>query len=1193
MKCPKCQHENPDAQKFCGECGYDLRDVAGIPSKRFAHPQSYTPKFLVDKILTNKSVIEGERKLVTVFFADVAGFSSFSEKLDPEQVHQIMDGTFRIMMDEIHEYEGTINQFTGDGVMALFGAPVAHEDHAQRACHAALAIQKAMVVYSDKIKRDFGMKFRMRAGLNTGQVVVGSIGDDLRMDYTAIGDTVNLASRMESNARPGTILVSNNTYRRARQYFNFTSLGRIKVKGKETPLVVYELTDTIERPKSGLDRQIVSKMVGREIELNRLELQIVKAINGEGSVVNVIGEAGIGKSRLIAELKDCDVMKKVALLEGRAISMGRNLSFHPVIDILKQWAQIREDESETAALSKLETAILQVYPEEMQEVLPFVATLMGMKLSGRYEERVKGIEGEALEKLILKNMRELLIKATEPRALVIVIEDLHWADISSIELLESLLRLAETQRILFVNVFRPGHKATGDRIVKTIKEKLPIYYVSIVLQPLDERMSETLINNMLNIRGLQLSIVDQIVERAGGNPFFIEEVVRSFIDEGAVVAKDGMFEVTEKINSMVIPHTINDVLMARIDRLEEKTRDLVKVASVIGRSFFYRILTEVAKAVEDIDNRLSYLKEIQLIRDRQRMEELEYLFKHALAQEAAYESILVQKRKELHLNVADSIEKIFQEKLHEFYGMLAYHYGMGEDLDKAEEYMIKAGKEALRSSASREALNYYQEALSLYLNKYKDKADPEKLKMLEKNIALAFFNKGEYESALKYLDRVLKRWGIKPPQNKIFVLIKLLFDLLKVIANLYFPSTKSKKIPDNRDNEIFDLSYKKVQVLTFVDPMRCFAEGINSIKRILGFDLRKIVNGYALLLFGSGIFSAGGFSFRLSNRFLEYAEKVIDKNDFKELFSFNFYKLVHNVYSGKWDDIQDNDEPMLDQNLGIGQFWEVSTYINWYSYPNLERGKFKAVYPLIEKLSKIADSYEYELARAHGLARETHLLTQYRKLHEAQLPLEKLELSTAKVGSDPYRMSSLGIKSLIHIFLKDFAEAEKALNQAEEYYKKQDLVIALYAAPYLFARFSFDIERLEESILSSNKSTIYKCRHNAGKSSKNVLKNSKKYAPFRTAVFRLTGLYYWLINKQKKAVKWWQKAIEEGERIGARPDLARTYMEIGKRFLEKKSKYKELNNIGAKEYLEKARTMFQDMDLQWDLDELDKIASDG
>jgi tetratricopeptide (TPR) repeat protein len=525
--------------------------------------------------------------------------------------------------------------------------------------------------------------------------------------------------------------------------------------------------------------------------------------------------------------------------------------------------------------------------------------------------------------------------------------------------------------------------------------------------------------------------------------------------------------------------------------------------------------------------------------------------------------------------------------------MLAYHYSQGEDLDKAEEYMIKAGEEALRSSASREALNYYQEALSLYFNKYGDTADPDKLAMLEKNIALAFFNKGENEDALKYFDSVLKRLGIKPPQNKIFVLIKLAFDLLKVIPNLYFPSKKPGKIPDNRDKEIFDLNYKKVQTLTFVNPMRKFAEGIGTVKKSLGFDLRKIENGYIWLLVGSGQFSLTGFSFRLSNKFLECAEGVIDKKDFKELFDFNLIKLMYNCVSGNWDDIQDHDESLLDQNLKIGQFWEASIYIALFCFVKLDQGEFKTVYPLLEKLSTIAERYDSEIARTLQFSRETQLLIQCRKLYDAQKSADKLELSTIKIGSYIYRLVSLGYKAQIQILLKDLAGSEKSLNQAEEFYRKQAIVPPLYAAPYLVARFFLDIELLEESILSKNKSTILKHRKNACKSGKNVLKNSKKNALFRSGVFRLMGLYYWLINKQKKAVKWWQKAIEEGERLGARPDLARTYMEIGKRFLEEKSKYKELNGISAKEYLEKAREMFQEMDLQWDLDELDKIASDS
>ena len=402
MKCPKCGHDNREKAKFCDQCGHDLTPSERSTAIDYRRPHSYTPRHLAEKILTRKSAIEGERKLVTVMFADVAGFTPMSEKLDPEQVHEVMDGCFRILLDEIHKCEGTVNEFTGDGVMALFGAPIAHEDHAQRACYAALAVQHAMVPYGEKISRDCGIDFKMRIGLNSGPVVVGAIGDDLRMDYTAQGDTVNLAARMESNAQPGTVLVSEQTYRLAGESFQFDSLGKIQVKGKDKPVEAYRLKDEAYKARSRSEREIYSEMVGRDQELARLELQILKAVNGEGSVVNVIGEAGIGKSRLLAELKKRDVVKRVSFLEGRAISMGRNLSFHPVIDLFKNWALIREDDPESAALSKLETAVRRVSSEEADEILPFVATMMGMKLSGKHADRIKDVAGESLEKLIFK-----------------------------------------------------------------------------------------------------------------------------------------------------------------------------------------------------------------------------------------------------------------------------------------------------------------------------------------------------------------------------------------------------------------------------------------------------------------------------------------------------------------------------------------------------------------------------------------------------------------------------------------------------------------------------------------------------------------------------------------------------------------------------------------------------------------------
>ncbi|NQT55478.1 MAG: AAA family ATPase, partial [Desulfobacteraceae bacterium] len=1084
----------------------------------------------------------------------------------------------------------TVNEMTGDGIMALFGAPIALEDAPQRALRSALSIHREIARFNDQKK---GIKpIKMRIGVHTGPVVVGTLGNDLRVEFKAVGDTVNLASRMEGLAEPGTTYVTKDVFKLTEGLFQFESLGEREVKGKEEAVPVYRVLSAKEdvyRSRLGSERMIYSEMVGRDKYLDRLELQVMKAINGEGSIVNIIGEAGIGKSRLVAELKNREVMNRVSLFEGRAISTGRNLSFHPIIDLFKHWARIKEDDSEAAALSKLATAIRQVYPEEVHDVLPFVATLMGMKLSGRYTERVKGIEGEALEKLILKNMRDLLIKATELSPLLIVTEDLHWADTSSIELMESLFRIAVTQRILFVNVFRPGHRETGDRIVETIKEKLPAHYVEIVLQPLDERMSEALINNMLKIKGLHHALISQIVQRSGGNPFFIEEVVRSFIDEGAVVAKKGSFEVTERIDKMVIPHTINDVLMARIDRLEEKTRNLLKIASVIGRGFFYRILTEVAKTIEDIDDRLSYLKEIQLIRERRRMEELEYLFKHALAQEAAYESILVQKRKELHLKVADSILKVFKERLHEFYGMLAYHYSKGEDPDNTEEYMIKAGEEALRSSASSEALNYYQQGLKLYLKKYGKAANPEKLATFEKNIALAFFNKGQYENAVKHFDSVLELWGERSPKSKIIMGVKLIYDLLRVIANLYLPIRKARMLPSKRENEIFDISYKRAITLVHLDPKRCFFEFLRTIKRLNKFDIAKIENGFGMWISASGLFSWTGISFKLSKKILDYAKDIINKKEIKQIFYYDLFELLHNCYTGNWPNVKEYDGNLVALNLKIGEYWHVSTYLVFHGYIKIEQGAFSEAETIISKLWEICQTYGNENATEYHYSLKIVLLILFWKLNDALDEANAGISFQSQTGRELVVLYYLGYKAIIQIRLEDIDGAKETLLQAKELTFKIGFVPPIYVSGYLKGQFLFDLYSLEQAILLNNKENKLKCRKKAYKSGKLALKNSRKYAFDKTEILRMMGLYYWLIGQKKRATRFWNSSIKVAERVGAHVELAKTYMEIGKRLLEKGSRFRKLNDITADGYLEKARSFFEEFGLRWELEELDRI----
>jgi class 3 adenylate cyclase/tetratricopeptide (TPR) repeat protein len=1193
MKCPECQTVVAQEDKFCRLCGHDLRKASEIPSVEYTKPNSYTPKHLSDKILTSRSSIQGERKLVTVLFADVANYTSIAEKLDPEKVHQIMDGCFKLLMDEIHRYEGTINQFTGDGIMALFGAPLAHEDHAQRACLAANGIQESLEGYGKDLEERHGIVFKMRVGLNSGPVVVGSIGDDLRMDYTAIGDTTNLAYRIQSIAEPGSVLISENTYKMVRESFEFSSQGKVSLKGKEEPVEVFKLRKKREfhRPRLGYEREIYSEMVGRDNELAKLELQVMKAVTGEGSIVNIIGEAGIGKSRLVAELRNREAMKRVTLLEGRAISMGRNLSFHPIIDLLRNWARIKEDDSESVAFDKLKSAIRNVHPEEVDEVLPFVATLMGMKLSGRYGERVKGIEGEALEKLILKNVRSLIIKASEITPIVIVMEDLHWADTSSIELLESLFRLAQTQRIVFVNLFRPGYKETSDRISENAKDKYPTHSVGIALQPLDEQGSEVLINGMLKIPGFPLSVRKQIVERAGGNPFFIEEVIRSLIDEGVVAYRGGAFAVTKKMDAVVVPHSISDVLMARIDRLEEDTRNLIKVASVIGRSFFHRVLTQVATTIQNIDQRLAYLKDIQLIRERSRMKELEYFFKHALAQEAAYESILFDRRKELHRNVAQSIETVFSERLHEFYGMLAFHYSRAEDETKAEEYLVKAGEEALRSSASSEALYYYQQALDLYLKTHGDAADPRKIAMIERNIGLAFYHRGRAVEAEEYFSKALAFYGITSPKSNIAVTFKAFTSFLHFLIGIYLPFLKWKRTPSPDDDQVFDLLFRRGLCFLLIDTKRLVIEALLGAKHYTYFDIGRLESGIGMMSSYGAMFSWTGISYSLSKRVLKFCEPKVSKDNIRTFLPYVHSATLHNYFSGNWSLPQEYDDELVNRYLSLGGYIHTALYyVEWHACFDIDQGRFPHAHALVDKLAEIADVYENDLAMSYKFRVNIELLMTCRKLDDGVNEVNTGISFITKQGLKVYYTYFYGIKARLQMLINDFVAAKESLDIGKEY------LLEIKDAPYflnsyLTSEFLYYLGKLHG--LSKN-SAEWEWATNGGialKAGRKLIRNSRKTAPGRTEAFRLMGTYFWLVGKQRKALTWWKRSIKEGERLGARPELSRTYLEVGKRLKVSESKYKELDGLGAEEYLTKARTMFQDMGLQWDLDELEKISA--
>jgi class 3 adenylate cyclase len=480
MKCPQCQTENPETKKFCrkcgtklstvcpqcgseclpgdefcGECGQDLSKPPQAAPLDYSSPQSYTPKFLAEKILTTRSAMEGERKLVTVLFADVADFTTLSEKLDPEEVHGIMDGCFKILMDEIHKYEGTINQFTGDGVMALFGAPLANEDHAQRACYAALSSQKALGVYEEKVKREFGVGFKMRMGLNSGPVIVGSIGDDLRMDYTAVGDTTNLASRMESLAKPGSVLVSKATHRLVKEYFEFHFLGQMEVKGKEEPQEGFELMragEVTTRIGASVAKGL-TRFVGRTSSMAALMESWEKAQSGSGQVVGIVGEAGVGKSRLLLEFRNGLVQEQFTYLDGRCLHFGGSMAYLPFLDILRSYFEIHEEDREFIRRKKMAEGVVQL-DEKLKPILSPLQDLLSLKVE---DEGYLKLEPKQKRERIFEGLRDLFMRLTKESTLILAVEDLHWIDKTSEEFLDYLIGWLANEKILLILLYRPEY----------------------------------------------------------------------------------------------------------------------------------------------------------------------------------------------------------------------------------------------------------------------------------------------------------------------------------------------------------------------------------------------------------------------------------------------------------------------------------------------------------------------------------------------------------------------------------------------------------------------------------------------------------------------------------------------------------------------------------------------------------------
>jgi class 3 adenylate cyclase/tetratricopeptide (TPR) repeat protein len=700
----------------------------------YSEPQSYTPKFLADKILNSRSSIEGERKLVTVLFADVANYTSMAEKLDPEEVHRVMDGCFKILLDEIHRYEGTINQFTGDGVMAIFGAPLAHEDHAQRACYAALSIQRAVGEYGDKVYKEHGMEFKLRIGLNSGPVIVGSIGDDLRMDYSALGDTTNLAARIQQAAKPDEVWVSLITHNIMREYFEDEPVGEIALKGKSQPQMLYRVVSESRGVRTRFDADLVrgiTELVGRRPEMDALQSALEKVKGGEPQVVDVVAEAGVGKSRLVYEFQRV-IGEEVTFLTGLCIHYGRNINFLPVIDVVKSAFGIDEEMSD----EEVGTRIEEKAAGGLATMTPFYRHLLSLKVN---DSKFKALNSEGRKFGMFEAVKTLLFSQSEEKPLVVFLEDAHWMDKISEDFFAFFSRSFLDHSILMLSAYRPEGSPPWSK---------GAHYQRLGLETLSSGACIRLARNILGGLPLEPDLEQKIVAKTGGNPFFVEELVRELLDRGDLLKSGEQYICKRHIDQLEIPTTIQGILAGRIDRLREDLKRVTQVASVIGRDFAFRILKSVMELGDELRTQLSDLVGLEILYEKVLYPELEYRFKHALTQEVAYDSLLKQRRNKIHGSIARAIEKLYADRLEEHYELLAHHYERSGDAQKAVKYLVLAGEKSKQNKAAQAAHEFFGKVLEVAGNANVS-LDPETEMRVRQGRAAASHEIGDIHTALE------------------------------------------------------------------------------------------------------------------------------------------------------------------------------------------------------------------------------------------------------------------------------------------------------------------------------------------------------------------------------------------------------------------------------------------------------------
>ncbi|MGZ4410580.1 MAG: ABC transporter substrate-binding protein [Gaiellaceae bacterium] len=662
--------------------------------------------------MSGGSALRGERRVVTALFADLVGSTALVERLESEEARLVIGEAVARMVRAVEGFGGTLKDIAGDGVLALFGAPVAHEDDPERALRAALEITGSIGEYAREVEASFGLEgFGVRVGVDTGSVVVGPMAAGERIEYGATGDSVNVAARLETEAQPGTILVGAQTRRLAERLFRWGPARRLSLKGKEQAVVAYELEEPLPAPKPAAE----ARLVGRDGELAVAAEALELVLSGTGGIVFVSGEAGIGKSRLLGELRrlagEREGERSATWLEGRCVSYGESMPYWPFRELLRDWLRLAADEPELRARLTLRRALEHVAGSAAAELYPYLGTLLGLSLEPESASRLAELSPEALQYRTFEVLRELLRLLAADRPVIVVLEDLHWADPTSLQLAEQLLALSEEVALLLVATLRPDPDHASWGLRELAARRLGYRLREVELDALSSDAELELLEALVGEGTLPREVEGRVLDEAEGNPFFLEELVRSLADAGALVREETGWRF-DHAAQVEFPATVEKVILARVDRLDDSCRDVLTAASVLGREFGLPLLQGVS-AGGDLREPLLELQRLDLLRESRRWPEPEFRFKHVLIQEAVYRTIVGARRRKLHHEAAEWLEHRREEGGEEMLGLLAHHWLAADDEDKAIAYLTLAGDKARQEYALDEAIERYGELLPL------------------------------------------------------------------------------------------------------------------------------------------------------------------------------------------------------------------------------------------------------------------------------------------------------------------------------------------------------------------------------------------------------------------------------------------------------------------------------------------------